>query len=95
MPNHTISPPFVGRWHSPAGYRSVLVVKLGRRHLHVVVLHRHKVRVERLDIIEHGLMWQLTIKGKPYPVARAKRRFKSMIRTYGATKEARAALAAL
>ena len=90
MTKSTIELPAVRRWHSPNGYRPVLIVKRGRKHLHVLALKGGKVRVVRLAVLEESLMRPLVAQGKPYPVARAIKQVRFIARARGATGEAQA-----
>ncbi len=95
MTKSTISTPYAARWHSPRGYRSLLVVKRGRSRIHVVILIRRRVRLVKLPITEEGFMWQAVHQGKPYPLARALHQFHNMAEQHGATEEALRTLAHL
>lgn len=74
---------------------ALLVFSAGRTVLRALALHAPPVRVVRIDKGEQRELTPLTFKGKPYPLARAVRRFSTAGRAFGMTKSARIILKAL
>ncbi len=74
---------------------ALIVVREGRTFLHAVALHWPPVRIVKLPRTERRYLRPLLYKGKPYPIARAVRRFKKAGRALGITKSAADALRAL
>lgn len=73
------------------GAASYLVFKEGRVFVHAVTIDK-SVKTVALPKTEQRYMEQLTLKGKPYPVARACRRFLAAGKTLGISAKARAVL---
>jgi len=80
------------RWHSTYGHRAGLLTKVGRRHLHVVLITEGGVRLVKLPLDERERMKPLERNGKPYPAARAARELRRAGKRWGISQEARSAL---
>jgi len=77
--------------HTDQGVRSALVLKTGPKMAHVIWADDRNPGVRINKIPKEWLRYARPIeyKGKPYPLARAKRLFRSMGRSLGITKSAR------
>lgn len=71
--------------------KAVLVVREGRKLLHAIII-APPVRLITLEKAEMRFLAPLQFKGRPYPIARARRRFAEAGRALGITKGARDAL---
>lgn len=74
---------------------ALLVFKEGRTFLHALALHNPPVRVVKLPRHERRQLRPLLYKNKPYPLARAVRRFREAGRSLGITKRAAIVLRAI
>lgn len=99
MTNNQI--PRVVTVHDGTGYRTGLLVTEGPKYASFIWADASGVRVTRLPWVErlkYGIVKLTTrdvdFKGKPYPVARAKRFLRGAGKRYGITKEARRLLRA-
>lgn len=78
-----------------ANGHALLVLKEGRTKLHAIALHTPPVRIVKLERRVQRELVDLSYKGKPYPLKRAVRLFRTAGRTFGITGSAREALEAL
>jgi len=72
----------------------LIIVREGHKLIHAIALGQ-PVRVVKLEKFERRYLTALELKGKPYPLARAIRLFKSAGKEHGITKGARALLNSL
>lgn len=83
------------------GYRTGILITEGRKYASIIWPDASGIRVNRIPWIEQGkhrqiklTLREVELKGKPYPIARAKKSLRAMGRRVGITKQARRALRA-
>ncbi len=77
----------VHRWHDGERYVTT-IARPGRTKLHLLVIDT-TVRVISRPLREQRYLQPLLLKGQPYPVRRAVRRFRDAGRTLGITEAAK------
>lgn len=77
-------------YRDPNGH-AILLVREGRTKIHAIMI-RPPVAIVKFEKGERRYWRPLEYKGKPYPVARALRRFREAGRDLGITKSARTVL---
>ena len=71
-----------------AGTYTVLLVKTGRKFLHVIFMDSAGIKLTKVKVKEHDYMWELDT----YPLKAAIKRFKIAGRNFGITHSAKQAL---
>lgn len=77
------------------GSFTALVVSRGRKYISIIPLTAYGetgMKVVKLPLAEERRFRPVKYKGKPYPLARAVRKFKHAYRTFGGTKAVKSAL---
>lgn len=74
---------------------ALILFSVGRTKLHALALNVPPVRIVKLDKAERRYLSPLQYKGRPYPLARALRRFHAAGRDLGITQSARVVLRSL
>ena len=69
------------RYASPEGQRIGLLIKTLRKYHHVILID-NPIRVTKLALAEERNFRDVEYKGKPYPVKRALRHIKRMIKEW-------------
>lgn len=70
------------------GFQHVIVGDPGRKYLPIVRLTGHGLTVEKVRLERQRLIRPATLRGKPYPIARAVRRMLRIGRELGMSKAA-------
>lgn len=73
------------QYHNDLRQATALVVKEGRKLLHIIQIEDRGLRVRKVPKTEARYFKDLTYKGKPYPLRRAIRMYKRAAKTFGAT----------
>lgn len=69
------------RYHSPEGQRSGLLVSTGTKFHHVILID-NQIRVHKIPVSEESWFTDVQLNGNPYPVARAVKHFRNIVRRY-------------
>ncbi len=86
--------PLISFHTTDGSVRAAMIVKVGQKYTSLVWTDDRKPGV-RINKVPHEHLRNsppLLYKGKPYPLARAKKLFRKMGRTFGITKSAKIAL---
>ena len=73
--------------HTADGFKSGLLVTVGRKYLSIIFPDSAGIRIKRMPLSTQYR--ELQYRDKPYPVGRAKRLIKAMGKSFGITKSAK------
>lgn len=82
----------VVRYHTDKGFVTCLKVAVGRKLIQIIPMDSSGIKIVKVPLAQERLMKPLELKGKPYPVKRAKKLLRASGRRFGITRSAKQAL---
>lgn len=82
----------VVRYHTDNGYVAALKVVVGRKMIQLIPMDSAGIKIVKVPLEQERYMKPMELKGKPYPINRAKKLLRASGRRFGITKSAKLAL---